>query len=67
MAGLQDAKALQVRANGWSLLHLAAGLGQAASVELLIKHGADIHGRRFYAFIGKPALHLQSLPQNFIA
>ena len=48
MTCMQDANSLQSRSNGWSLLHLAAGTGQAASVQMLLRQGADVHGVLLY-------------------
>ena len=41
---LQDPTGLTHRAQGWSLLHLAASTAQPSSVAMLLKHGANVHG-----------------------
>lgn len=51
---VQGPSSLQHKPRGWSLLHLAASLGQAASVKLLLKHKADVHGK---ACVASPADH----------
>ena len=38
---LQGRADLEDRPQGWSLLHIAAGLGQAAAVRFLLAKGAD--------------------------
>ena len=37
---------IALRPRGYSLLHLAAGVGQLASVRLLLELGADANGER---------------------
>ncbi len=41
---LQGRADLQDRPQGWSLLHIAAGMGQAAAVRFLLAKGADPAG-----------------------
>lgn len=41
---LQDQNGLQLRPQGWTLLHLACAVGQTESAALLLKHGADVQG-----------------------
>lgn len=44
MAWLQGAGDVQDRPRGWSLAHLAAALGRAAALGVLLSHGAPAAG-----------------------
>lgn len=45
MACLQGAGDVRDRPRGWSLAHLAAALGRAAALAVLLSHGASAAGQ----------------------